>query len=80
MIQRVMDMESWASQRTFANETKEDLVRQLDAVAMWITQYQQARSMYMDVSRIVKRNADIIVDGMKPVDAIASEILDAING
>ena len=79
MIQRVMDMETWASKRTFENETKKDLARQLDAVAMWITQYQQARSMYMDVSRVVKRNADIVVNGMKPVNEITLEILKAIN-
>ncbi len=79
MIQRVVDMETWASKGTFENEAKEDLARQLDAVAVWVAQYERARSMYMDVSSKVKRNAELIIDGMKSTDEITTEIVKAIK-
>ena len=79
VVQRVLDMVVWEAKGTFAGESKEDLVRQLDAVAMWINHYQKTRAMYMSGSSAVKQNADILVDGMKPVNEIASEILDTIR-
>jgi len=79
MIQRVIDMEIWVSKGTFTKESKEDLVRQLNAVATWTNQYQRARSMYMNVSRIVKRNADVVIDGLKTVNEITNEMLDTIK-
>jgi len=75
MIARVMDMNVWNSKGSFQGETREDIVRQLEAVASWITQYQQARPMYIQVSRIVKVNADIVVDGLKDVNGITTDIM-----
>jgi uridine kinase len=75
LVRRAMDMEIWQREGTFASQTKEALVQQLDAVAMWLTQYQRARSMYMLVSDVVKQHADAILDGMEPVDEIAARIL-----
>ena len=79
MIQRVLDMETWTAKGTFAQETQEDLARQLNAVAAWTTQYERARFMYMDVSRRVKGHADLIIDGMKSPDEITTEIVGAIK-
>jgi uridine kinase len=79
LIQRVLDMVAWDAKGTFAGESKEDLVRQLDAAAMWIDHYQKTRAVYMSGSSAVKQIADILIDGMKSVNEITSEILNAIR-
>ncbi len=79
MIQRVLDMETWMSKGTFEQEAQADLAHQLNAVATWATQYERARSMYMNVSSRVKGHADIIVDGMQSTSQITAEIAHAIK-
>jgi len=79
MIERALHMEVWNSNGTFENESREDLVRQLNSVAMWVTQYQRARSMYIQVSQLVKGKADIIVNGMNTIDEVISDILRGIK-
>jgi uridine kinase len=79
MIERALNMELWKSRGTFESETSENHVQQLDAVALWTTQYQRARSMYMQVSQLVMAKADIIVNGMNPMDEITSDILRTIK-
>lgn len=79
MLERVLNMELWKLKGTFESAAKEDLVRQLDSVALWITQYQRARAMYIQVSQIVRENADIIVNGMNTIDEVTSDILNKIN-
>jgi len=75
IFERVVDTNTWKSKGTFQDEPKDELVQQLNAVALWITQYQQARPMYIQVSQIVKEKADIIVDGLKTVDEITADII-----
>ena len=75
LFERLVDMDIWKSKGTFQGEPKDELVEQLDAVAMWITQYQQARPMYIQVSQIVKEKADFVVDGLKAVDEITADIM-----
>jgi uridine kinase len=79
LVERVVDMKVWNSKGTFQGETKEDLVRQLNAVALWITQYQRARSMYIQASQIVQEKADIVVNGLKAVDEITTDIMSFLN-
>ena len=79
LIERVINVGIWDTQGTFESETKQDLVRQLDAVAAWITQYQQARSMYMAGSLMAQKNADMVVDGLKTIEAITDNILNGIK-
>jgi uridine kinase len=79
MTERVIDIDIWNSQGTLEGETKEDLVRQLNAVASWLTHYQRARSMYMAGSRMVKQKADILINGMKTIDEITTDILNALK-
>jgi adenylate kinase family enzyme len=79
LVERLIDMDMWNSQATFEGETKEDLVRQLNEVATWITHYQQARQMYMLGSRMAQQNADIVVDGMRTVEEVTTDILDRIG-
>ena len=79
MIERVIDMDVWNSQGTFEGEKKEDIVRQLNAVTSWITHYQQARSMYMVGSRRVQQKADIVVNGLKTVNEITTDIVNVIK-
>jgi uridine kinase len=76
LIERVVDMEVWNAKGTFQDETKQDLVRQLDAVALWMAQYRQGRSMYIQVSQRVHAGADLVVDGSKSVDEITTDIVD----
>lgn len=75
MIGRCLRLEVWEAARTFRDEPQEELVRQLDSVASWLEQYQRARLMYINVSAMVRQNADVIVDGMKPLHEIVMEIL-----
>ena len=79
LVERVVDMKVWNSKGTFQGETKEDLVRQLNAIALWITQYQRARSMYIQASQIVQEKADIVVNGLKAVDEITTDIMSFLN-
>jgi uridine kinase len=75
LVERAIDMEEWQSKGTFSGQAKDDLVRQMDAVALWITQYQQARSMYIGVSDLVKHRADIVINGMNTVEYSSREII-----
>jgi hypothetical protein len=79
LVERLIDMGVWRSKRNFEGETKADLVRQLNAVALWITHYQQARPMYMLGSRMAQQKADIVVDGMKTLERITDDILNGIK-
>jgi uridine kinase len=79
LVERLIDMGVWNAKGTFEDETKEDLVRQLNAVALWITHYQQARSMYMLGSGMASQKADIVVNGLKTVEEITAEILNGIK-
>lgn len=79
LVERVLDLPTWQSHGTFEGQPQETIVQQLDTVALWITQYQHARSMYILVSQQVRENADLVVDGMKPVDEIVNEIVDAVK-
>jgi len=79
LVERVIDMDMWNAKGTFEDETKEDLVRQLNAVASWVIHYQQARPMYMLGSRMAQQKADIVVDGMKTIEEIAADILNGIK-
>ena len=79
LIERAINMRVWNSQGTFEGETKENLVQQLNAVALWITHYQKARPMYMAGSHTVQQNADIVVNGLKTVEEITADILDEIK-
>lgn len=79
LIERAIDMGVWNSQGTFEYETKEDLVRQLNAVAAWITHYKKARSMYNAGNRMVQQKADIVVNGLKTVNEITADILNEIE-
>jgi hypothetical protein len=72
LIERAINMEVWRSRHTFESETRENLVSQLNAVASWVTQYQQVRRMYTLGSRDAQQGADIIVDGMKAVTEITT--------
>ena len=56
LVQRVLNMEVWEEKGTFADKSKENLVRQLDAVAMWSTHYQKFRAMYLSGSSAVRQN------------------------
>ena len=80
LIERGVDMDLWKTKGTFKSETKENLVRQLNTVALWVNHYQCTRSMYMMGSRIVQKNADIVVDGMKTVQEISNDIMNSIKG
>lgn len=79
LIERAINMRVWNSQGTFEGETKENLVQQLNAIALWITHYQKARPMYMAGSHTVQQNADIVVNGLKMVEEITADILDEIK-
>lgn len=79
LVERAIDMEEWRTKGTFSAQAKDDLVRQLDAVALWFTQYQQARSMYIGVSELVKHRADIVINGMSPIEDITREIYAVLN-
>lgn len=78
LIERVTHMKMWDAQGTFTGETKENLVKQLNAVVSWINHYRQSRSMYMAGSELAQRTADIVVNGMLPVEEITDEILSVV--
>lgn len=79
LIARLINMDIWAAQGTLASETKEDLTHQLDMVASWLAHYQQVRSMYALVSRRVRQEAGLVVDGTMTVEEITAEIVKGIQ-
>ena len=79
LVERVIDMEVWNAKGSFEGETKEDLVHQLNAVATWITHYQRTRPMYMLGSQMAQQHANIVVNGMKTVKELTTEILNEIE-
>jgi uridine kinase len=79
LMERVLDMDEWMRKGTFGNQSKEDLVRQLNAIAFWITQYRNARSMYVQVSERVMEGADLVINGMGTVEEITRQILKEVK-
>ena len=79
LVKRLIDIEVWTAKGTFDGEPKDALVRQLDAVALWIDHYQRVRPMYRAGSRFVQQNADIVVNGLKTVDEITIDIVEALK-
>jgi uridine kinase len=79
LVQRAIDMPVWDSEGTFERESREDVVRRLNAVAMWIAHYMRVRSMYIKVSDLVKQRADVVIDGLQAPDEIANEVLGIIR-
>jgi len=80
VVQRALGMTGSDFERTVESESRQGLAGRLKAVASWLAQYKRMRSAYIGVSRIVKQRADIVVDGMRPVDEIAQQVLDAMEG
>jgi len=80
VVQRALGMTGSDLERTVESESRQGLAERLKAVASWLAQYKRMRSVYIGVSGIVKRKADIVVDGMRPVDEIAQQVLDAMEG
>lgn len=74
MMERTLNMELWKSKGSFESETRESLVKQLDSIALATDQYKHARMMYINVSLLVKEKADFIVNGMKTISEVISEI------
>jgi len=79
LIERVINMDAWKNGGTFEGESRESLVKQLNAVASWITHYKRFRSMYIVGSSKVKAKADFIVDGMESVEGITTSIIKIIK-
>jgi uridine kinase len=79
LVQRLLDLETWHSQNTFADASKDDLVHRLDAIAGWLTHYQQVRSMYMLVSHRVRQEADLVIDGTMTVEEVTARIVKGIQ-
>ena len=80
VVQRALGMTGSDFERTVESESRQSLAGRLKAVASWLAQYKRMRLIYIGVSGIVKQKADIVVDGMRPVDEIAQQVLDAIKG
>ena len=73
VVQRALGMTGADFERTVEGESRQALAERLKAVGSWLAQYKRMRLIYIGVSGIVERKADIVVDGMRPVDAIASK-------
>jgi uridine kinase len=79
VVQRALGMPEADFERTVEGESREDLAGRLKAVAFWVTHYMRMRSAYVGTSSVVKQKADIVVNGIKPVDEIAQAVLDALK-
>lgn len=79
VVQRALGMTEPDFERTLEHESRKDLERRLQAVARWLVHYRRMRSVYVGISGVVKQRADIVVDGMRTVDEIAQDVLDAIR-
>ena len=79
VAQRAMGMAGTDFESTVEGESRENLVERLKAGAFWLAHYMRMRPVYIGVSDIVKQKADIVVDGMEPVDEIAQKVLGAIE-
>lgn len=79
LIEREINMETWETQSTFKGEKKESLVKQLNAIASWITHYKRYRSMYLSGSPKVKSESDLILNGMNPVNELSTLILKTLK-
>ncbi|MBN1683660.1 deoxynucleoside kinase [Candidatus Bathyarchaeota archaeon] len=79
LIEREINMETWETQSTFKGEKKESLVKQLNAIASWITHYKRYHSMYLSGSPKVKSESDLILNGMNPVNELSTLILKTLK-
>ena len=79
LVQRALGMTGSDFERAVESESRQSLARRVKAVASWLAQYMRMRSAYIGVSDIVKQKAEVVVDGMRPVDEITQQVLDAIE-
>ncbi len=79
VAQRAMGMAGTDFESTVEGESRENLVERLKAGASWLAHYMRMRPVYIGVSNIVKQKADIVVNGMEPVDEITRKVLSAIE-
>jgi uridine kinase len=78
IVQRALGITGADFEKTIESESREDLVKRLKAGAFWLTHYMWIRSG-LGLLDIIKQKADIVVDGMEPVDKVAQKVLGAIE-
>jgi uridine kinase len=78
LVQRALGMNDVDFERTIKSESRDELIKRLESVAVWLKQYMWIRSG-LGITKIIKQKADIVIDGMKPIDEIAQEALDLIK-
>ena len=79
VAQRAMGMVGANFESAVEAESREELVKRLQTGAFWLTHYMRMRPVFIGVSNRVKQNADIVIDGLEPVDEIAQQALAAIE-
>ena len=79
VAQRAMGMAGADFESAVEAESREELLKRLQAGAFWLTHYMRMRPIYIDVSNRVKQKADIVLDGMGSADEIARQALGAIE-
>lgn len=79
VVQRALGVAGADFERTIEDESREDLIERLKATAFWLGHYMRMRPAYIEVSSAVKQKADIVVNGILPVDEIAQAVLDAME-
>ena len=78
LVRRALGMERPDFESTITGESREELVGRLKAVAFWLAHYMRLRPGY-GITDIIKQKADIVVDGMRPVDEMAEYVLEALE-
>ena len=79
MVARVIKKWGKEGEVGFREQTKQELVQQLEEIELWIKQYEVRRKMYIGVSERVKRGSDMVVDGTEAVEEMVGKIAEEVR-
>jgi adenylate kinase family enzyme len=78
LMQRALGTNEHDFEERIEGETREELLKRVKSAAFWLKHYMWIRPG-LKLTEIIQRRSDIIVDGMKPVDEMAQEVLAEIK-
>jgi uridine kinase len=71
LVRRAIGMKDEEFEKEIKSESKAQLLKRLNSIAIWLKQYMRLRSGF-GITEIIKQKADFVVDGMKPIEEMVT--------
>ncbi len=79
MTRRALGLDPAMSAEDLSRLTAEDLRGRIEAALQWLDGYEARRTMYTTLAEPVRASADVILDGVQPVESVLDDALRAIE-